>query len=149
MANISLTLYTNGFFGSVLKSPIQMGPLSVNNSVTNISRLGTFKGRLAPLLWVGGWDKWWRKHKEECCIAVEGGKARYERIPRNRTTSQLGESKDDRGYGGVILRLLTLQYKFTEVAFWENCDSTKFRNVLKVREKKTFSCWDQPKKSCS
>ena len=43
MANISLTLYTNGFFGSVLKSPIQIGTLSVNNSVTNISRLGTFK----------------------------------------------------------------------------------------------------------
>jgi hypothetical protein len=43
MANISLTLYTNSFFGSVLMSPIQMGSLSVNNSVTNISRLGTFK----------------------------------------------------------------------------------------------------------
>ncbi len=45
MANISLILYTNVFFGSVLKSPTQMGSLSVNNSVTNISRLGTFKGR--------------------------------------------------------------------------------------------------------
>jgi len=44
MANISLTLYTNGFFGLVLKSPIQMGSLSMNNSVKNISRLGTFKG---------------------------------------------------------------------------------------------------------
>ncbi len=43
MANISLTLYTNGFIGSVLKSPTQMGSLSINNSVTNISRLGTFK----------------------------------------------------------------------------------------------------------
>jgi hypothetical protein len=43
MANISLTLYTNSFFGSVLMSPIQMGSLSVYNSVTNISRLGTFK----------------------------------------------------------------------------------------------------------
>jgi hypothetical protein len=43
MANISLTLYTNGFIGSVLMSPIQMGSLRVNNSVTNISRLGTFK----------------------------------------------------------------------------------------------------------
>ncbi len=43
MANISLSLYTNGFFGSVLKSPTQMGSLSINNSVTNISRLGTFK----------------------------------------------------------------------------------------------------------
>ncbi len=42
MGNISPTLYTNGFFSSVLKSPIQMGSLSVNNSVTNISRLGTF-----------------------------------------------------------------------------------------------------------
>ncbi len=38
------TLYTNRFFGSVLKSPAQMGSLSVNNSVTNISHLGTFKG---------------------------------------------------------------------------------------------------------
>jgi hypothetical protein len=28
---------------SFLKSPIQMGSLSINNSVTNISRLGTFK----------------------------------------------------------------------------------------------------------
>ena len=43
MANISLTLYTNGFIGSVLMSPIQMGSLRVNNSVTNILRLGTFK----------------------------------------------------------------------------------------------------------
>jgi hypothetical protein len=43
MADISLTLYTNGFFGSDLKSPIQMRSLSVNNSVMNISRLGTFK----------------------------------------------------------------------------------------------------------
>jgi hypothetical protein len=43
MANISLTLYTNGFIGSVLKSPTQMGLLRKNNSVTNISRLGTFK----------------------------------------------------------------------------------------------------------
>ncbi len=43
MANLSLTLCTNSFFGSVLMSPIQMGSLSVNNSVTNISRLGTFK----------------------------------------------------------------------------------------------------------
>jgi hypothetical protein len=41
MANISLTLSTNGFFGSVLMSPIQMGSLSVNNSVTNFSRLGS------------------------------------------------------------------------------------------------------------
>ncbi len=42
MANISPTLYTNGFFGLVFKSPTQMGSLSVHNSVTNISRLGTF-----------------------------------------------------------------------------------------------------------
>jgi hypothetical protein len=41
--NISLTLYTKGFFGSFLKSPTQMGSLSINNSVPNISRLGTFK----------------------------------------------------------------------------------------------------------
>jgi hypothetical protein len=43
MTNISLTLNTNSFFGSILMSPIQMGSLIVNNSVTNISRLGTFK----------------------------------------------------------------------------------------------------------
>jgi hypothetical protein len=43
MANISLTLYTNGFFGLVLKSPTQMGSLSIKKLVTNISRLGTFK----------------------------------------------------------------------------------------------------------
>ncbi len=43
MENISLILYTKGFFGSVLKSPTLMGSLSINNSVTNISRLGTFK----------------------------------------------------------------------------------------------------------
>jgi hypothetical protein len=43
MANISITPYTKSFFGSFLKSPSQMGSLSINNSVTNISRLGTFK----------------------------------------------------------------------------------------------------------
>jgi hypothetical protein len=43
MVYISLILYTKGFFGSFLKSPTQMGSLSINNSVTNISRLGTFK----------------------------------------------------------------------------------------------------------
>jgi hypothetical protein len=42
MVNISLTLYTKDFFGSFLKSPTQMGSLGINNSVTNISRLGTF-----------------------------------------------------------------------------------------------------------
>jgi hypothetical protein len=47
MANISLTLYTNGFFGSVLMSPTQIGTLCFNNPVTNISRLGTFN------LWCG------------------------------------------------------------------------------------------------
>ena len=46
MANNSLTILTNQFFALVLKSPIQMGWLSVINSVTNISRLGTFN---APL----------------------------------------------------------------------------------------------------
>jgi hypothetical protein len=43
MVNISLILYTKDFFGSFLKSSTQMGSLSINNSVTNISRLGTFK----------------------------------------------------------------------------------------------------------
>ncbi len=43
MANNSLTIHTNRFFALVLKSPIQMGWLSIINSVTNISRLGTFK----------------------------------------------------------------------------------------------------------
>jgi hypothetical protein len=47
MANNSLTIHTNRFFGSFLKSPIQMGWLSIINSVTNISRLGTFKGAQA------------------------------------------------------------------------------------------------------
>jgi hypothetical protein len=41
MASISLS-YIIGFFGSVLKLPIQMGSLSINNLVTNISHLGTF-----------------------------------------------------------------------------------------------------------
>ncbi len=45
MENISLILYSKGFFGSVLKSPTQMGSLSINNSVMNISGLGTFKQR--------------------------------------------------------------------------------------------------------
>jgi hypothetical protein len=42
---MSLKLYTNGFFGSFLESPIQIGTLSVKNSVTNFSRVGTFKRR--------------------------------------------------------------------------------------------------------
>jgi hypothetical protein len=46
MVNISLALYTSGYFGSILKSPIQMGLLSMKNSVNNISRLGTFKDHL-------------------------------------------------------------------------------------------------------
>jgi hypothetical protein len=51
MVNISLTLYTKGFFGSFLKSPTQMGSLSIKNSVTNISRLGTFKRRKTTACW--------------------------------------------------------------------------------------------------
>ena len=54
MANICLTLYTNGFFGSVLKSPTQMGSFSINNSVTNISRLGTFN----EADFLGFWRNW-------------------------------------------------------------------------------------------
>jgi hypothetical protein len=49
MANISLALYTNVFFGSALKLPIQKGTLSIDNSVRNISRLGTFKLNQSPL----------------------------------------------------------------------------------------------------
>jgi hypothetical protein len=63
MANNSLTILTNRFFALVLKSPIQMGWLSTINSVTNISRLGTFKFptrvvrpiRTVPVLLSGGW----------------------------------------------------------------------------------------------
>ncbi len=60
MTKISLTLYTNGFYGSILKSPIQMGSLSVNNSVTNISRLGIFKQLMkrAPCLMGGSGEGW-------------------------------------------------------------------------------------------
>ncbi len=43
MADNSLTIERNRFFVLVLKSPIQRGSLSIINSVTNISRLGTFK----------------------------------------------------------------------------------------------------------
>jgi hypothetical protein len=43
MVNISPTLYTNWFFGTLLKLPPQMGLLSGNNSVTNISSMGTFE----------------------------------------------------------------------------------------------------------
>jgi hypothetical protein len=52
MANISLTPYTNSFFGSFLKSPTQMGSHSINNSVRNISRLGTFKHTKMRRLWI-------------------------------------------------------------------------------------------------
>jgi hypothetical protein len=48
MTNNSLTILTNRFFALFLKSPIQMGWLSIINSVTNISRLGTFNR--SPLL---------------------------------------------------------------------------------------------------
>jgi hypothetical protein len=50
MANNSLTIHTNRFFALVLKSPIQMGWLSIINSVTNISRLGTFNIFAATIL---------------------------------------------------------------------------------------------------
>jgi hypothetical protein len=46
MANISLALYTNVFFGSALKLPIQIGTLSIYNSARNISRLGTFNQQI-------------------------------------------------------------------------------------------------------
>ena len=42
MADNSLTIDRNRFLALVLKSPTQMGWLSIINSVTNISRLGTF-----------------------------------------------------------------------------------------------------------
>ncbi len=42
MADNSLTIDRNRFLALVLKSPTQMGSLSIINSVTNISRLGTF-----------------------------------------------------------------------------------------------------------
>jgi hypothetical protein len=48
MANNNLTIHTNQIFALVLKSPIQTGWLSNINSVTNISRLGTFKGIALP-----------------------------------------------------------------------------------------------------
>jgi hypothetical protein len=67
MANISLTLYTNGFIGSVLMSPIQMGSLRVNNSVTNISRLGTFKVKSVSFLLITSdyGDIWQKTYKIE------------------------------------------------------------------------------------
>jgi hypothetical protein len=47
MANFSLTHTANGFFASVPKSPTQMESLIINNSVMNISSLGTFKNLCA------------------------------------------------------------------------------------------------------
>jgi hypothetical protein len=75
MGNINPTVYTNRFFGSFLKSPTQMGSLSVDNSVTNISRLGTFnicnrsntilttclKCTVSHLCF---WNKWMRSKRE-------------------------------------------------------------------------------------
>ncbi len=52
MANNSLTILTNRFFALVLKSPIQMGWLSIIDSVTNISRLGTFKPGSQPRIFI-------------------------------------------------------------------------------------------------
>ncbi len=43
MANNTLTFHTNQFFAVDLKSPVQMGQLSIINSVKNISCLGTFQ----------------------------------------------------------------------------------------------------------
>ncbi len=59
MENISLILYTKGFFGSVLKSPTQMGSLSINNSVTNISRLGTFKTKKFCMVFYKSYPSTW------------------------------------------------------------------------------------------
>jgi hypothetical protein len=50
MADNSLTIDRNRFLALVLKSPTQMGWLSIINSVTNISRLCTFKERLFMLI---------------------------------------------------------------------------------------------------
>jgi hypothetical protein len=49
MADNSLTIHTNQFFALVFKSPIQIGWLSIINSVTNISRLGTFNAFMVHL----------------------------------------------------------------------------------------------------
>jgi hypothetical protein len=63
MANNSLTIHTNRFFALVLKSPIQMGWLSIINSVTNISRLGTFKNK----------NKCMKDHDANKCVLSEAG----------------------------------------------------------------------------
>ncbi len=42
MVNISLKIFKNKCYASVPKPPTQMGSLSVNNLVKNISHLGTF-----------------------------------------------------------------------------------------------------------
>ena len=60
MADNSLTIDRNRFLALVLKSPTQMGWLSIINSVTNISRLGTFKlnvGILMDELRVSTWNR--------------------------------------------------------------------------------------------
>jgi hypothetical protein len=60
MADNSLTIDRNRFLALVLKSPTQMGWLSIINSVTNISRLGTFKV-VKTLNFIGLPDEIWRK----------------------------------------------------------------------------------------
>ena len=50
MADNSLTIDRNRFLALVLKSPTQMGWLSIINSVTNISRLGNFNNDAAFVL---------------------------------------------------------------------------------------------------
>ncbi len=59
MADNSPTIDRNRFLALVLKSPTQMGWLSIINSVTNISRLGTFKGCFLAVLFA---------HTKECFI---------------------------------------------------------------------------------
>jgi hypothetical protein len=53
MADNSLTIDRNRFLALVLKSPTQMGWLSIINSVTNISRLGTFKVTVSSGIFFG------------------------------------------------------------------------------------------------
>jgi hypothetical protein len=80
MANVSLSLYTNGFFGSVLKSLTQMGSLSINKSVTNISRQSTFKEDNAKIF-----VRLQVKSKYPAAFYLGlGTEFRSEKIPRNR-----------------------------------------------------------------
>ncbi len=58
MANNSLKILTNRFFALFLKSPIQMGWLSIINSVTNISRLGTFNVVFTGHFCLGWWSNY-------------------------------------------------------------------------------------------